>query len=378
MKVANINASEHLLERIEDTRVLDFILDVVRPLEFIYNHSLYHQIIWSHHSHFKSLPLLPIWKFEKRGYENIISLLHTIPIYFCDSRPKEIRGEDSIVEDSIIDVMGAYHSNRKGYTPYIELYLTDIDGAAQNNDIHFKWLVTKVLIHELAHAALDIFNWEHNRCSVENVSYHTKFGRWREESMANAITLKIIKDCGHRDFYDYAKHFMLSQPAEYALGVLMEDVGYWDFRSVFDSKMQGVDHTLQAEWLKYASGNPDWAGLKKWNEILDNKYVYLFDGEYYTSAQKVVYSIVGKVLSDYEKDNGAKMPVSTFRSLFPYIKTGVGMSYEPIEAISDFSRYQYKIELAEGDYALCDTWHNETLHKFIVNVKSLLTQYQNY
>jgi len=61
---------------------------------------------------------------------------------------------------------------------------------------------------------------------------------------------------------------MQSQPAEYALGVLMEDFRYRDFRSVFDSKEQGVDSNLQQEWLNYVKGTPDWEGLHKWNELL--------------------------------------------------------------------------------------------------------------
>lgn len=80
--------------------------------------------------------------------------------------------------------------------------------------------------------------------------------------MANAMTLKIIRDYGNKDFYDYATRFMKSQPAEYALGVLMEDVRYLDFISVFNSKKLGVDSNLQQKWLNYVKGTPDWDGLK--------------------------------------------------------------------------------------------------------------------
>ena len=59
--------------------------------------------------------------------------------------------------------------------------------------IGFKYLLTKVLIHELAHAALDIFNLV-DAPSSEKVFYDTDFGKWREESMANAVALRIIKD----------------------------------------------------------------------------------------------------------------------------------------------------------------------------------------
>ena len=86
--------------------------------------------------------------------------------------------------------------------------------------------------------------------------------------MANAIALRIIRDYWDIRFHDYAIDFMLSQPREYALGVLMEDFDYWDMRSVMDNKYKGVDQTLQDQWLDYVKGNPDWQGLKKWNERL--------------------------------------------------------------------------------------------------------------
>lgn len=264
MKIVNIDAPENLTEKVVRLSIPEFISEVVRPLEEDFYDCSHHQIIRGVHSYDINtpLPLSPIWKFERGRYENIAALLHAIPIYFRDSRPDIIRDDNSI-----IDPLGAYYSNRKGDSPYIELYLTAIDSSAGNDDKHFIWLFTQVLIHELAHAALDIFNLEDTPQS-EKVFYHTEFGRWREESMANAVALQIIKDCDNKDFYDYTKQFMQSQPAEYALGVLMENFGYRDFRSVFDSKEQGVDSNLQQEWLNYVKGTPDWEGLQKWNELL--------------------------------------------------------------------------------------------------------------
>ena len=375
MKIVNLDAPEHLAEKVVELEIPNFIIEVVRHLERDCDHLARHQIIRGvHSSHNTTLPLSPIWKFEKQGYENIANLVHTIPIYLRDSKPKEIRDENSI-----IDLLGAYYSNRKGDSPYVELYLTAIDSSAQNNEKQFKWLFTKVLIHELAHAALDIFNLERNNSAIEKIHYSSEFGRWREESMANAVTLRIIRDYGNKDFYDYATQFMQSQPAEYALGVLMEDFRYWDFRSVFDSKEQGVDSNLQQEWLNYVKGTPDWDGLNKWNDILHRKYVYVFEGKYYTSEEELVYDIVEKVLSDYEHQNGGKMPFATFSTLFPYIRTGVEMSYEPAQKVVGDSRYK-EFELADGNYSLYYYWNNKSLHNFIdmnkLNVN--IIEYKNY
>lgn len=377
MKIVNLDAPEHLAEKVVKLEIPNFITEVVRHLERgCYVHLARHQIIRGvHSSHNTTLPLSPIWKFEDTGYENIATLIHTIPIYLRDSKPEEIRDENSI-----IDLLGAYYSNnRKGDSPYIELFLSAIDNSINNDDNHFKWLFTKVLIHELAHAALDIFNLDRNNSVIEKIHYFSEFGRWREESMANAVTLRIIRDYGNKDFYDYATQFMQSQPAEYALGVLMEDFGYWDFRSVFNSKKQGVDSNLQQKWLNYVKGAPDWDGLNKWNDMLYSKYVYVFEGKYYTLEKELVYDIVEKVLSDYEHQNGGKMPFATFSTLFPYIRTGAEMSYEPAQKVVGDSRYK-EFELADVNYSLYCSWYNGSLHNFIdmnkLNVN--IIEYKNY
>ena len=375
MKIVNLDAPKHLAEKVVKLEIPNFIIEVVRHLERDCFHLACHQIIYGvHSSHNTTLPLSPIWKFKYTGYENIATLIHTIPVYLRDSKPEEIRDENSI-----IDLLGAYYSNRKGDSPYIELFLSAIDNSINNDENHFKWLFTKVLIHELAHAALDIFNLERNNSAIEKVQYSSEFGRWREESMANAVALRIIRDYGNKDFYDYATQFMQSQPAEYALGVLMEDFGWWDFISVFDSKKQGVDSNLQQKWLNYVKGTPDWDGLKKWNDMLDSNYVYVFEGKYYTSEEELVYDIVEKVLSDYEHQNGGKMPFATFSTLFPYIRIDAEMSYEPAQKVVGDSRYK-EFELADGNYSLYYFWNNESLHNFIdmnkLNIN--IIEYKNY
>ena len=379
MKIVNLDAPWHLAKKVVELEIPNFIIEIVQHLERDYYVCFdHHEIICGvHSSHNTTLPLSPIWKFRKPRYENIATLIHTIPIYLRDSKPEEIRDENSI-----IDLLGAYYSNRKGDSPYIELFLSAIDNSINNDENHFKWLFTKVLIHELAHAALDIFNLERNNSSVkEKIQYFSKFGRWREESMANAVTLKIIRDYGNKAFYYYAKLFMQSQPAEYALGVLMEDFGYRDFRSVFDSKKQGVDYNLQQKWLNYVKGTPDWDGLKKWNFMLHRKYVYVFEGKYYPLEQELVYDIVEKVLSDYEHQNGGKMPFDTFSMLFQYINiTDTNMAYEPAQKVVGDSDYKKEFELDDGNYSLYRYWDNESLHKFIdmdkLNVN--IIEYKNY
>ena len=371
MKIVNIDAPHELAVKIGHLLIPGFIVEVFRPLEGILYPRRQSMVEVHRYLRETTLPLKPVWKFAIARFYNIAVLLHTIPICLRDSRP-EIHEENSIV-----DLLGAYHSGRQGNSPYIELFLRAIDSSTNNDDVLFRWLFTKVLIHELAHAALDVFNLEQTRS--ERVSYNTSFGRWREESMANAMALRIIKDYGDGDFYDYAKQFMLSQPPEYALGVLMEGFDHWDFRSVFESKRRGVDSNLQQEWLNYANSTPDMDGLKKWNVLLDSNVVYYFEGKYYSTEEELVYDIVNKVVSDYEFKNGGKMSSVTFRTLFPYIETGAEMSYEPTQKVRGDIRYKKVIELADEDYSLYYSWNYNSFHKFIdKNILNVdLTEYKN-
>ena len=231
----------------------------------------------------------PVWKFECGKYENIAVLWHTIPIYLRGDDKRPILNQGQHEEKRIVDPLGAYISYGGNATPYIELYLTDIYETIREDiirrhptlhftlredrePVYFKNLVTIVLLHELAHAALDIFNLVADDTLTEKVSYDTDFGKWREESMANAVALKIINQYGNQTLQNYAKEVMELQPAEYALGVLMTDFAPDDFNSVFEAKIKGVDNKLQEEWLEYAQGeSPSWDGLKDWNKtLLDN------------------------------------------------------------------------------------------------------------
>ena len=119
--------------------------------------------------------------------------------------------------------------------------MQDIWDAAKENDLHFQWLVTKALIHALAHAALDIHNLENSEFVEDKVRHFTRFRLWREEEVAaNAITLRIIRDFGDSAFYAYAKAFMQEKDPEYTLDVEMENFEDLDFDRVFKAKYLGV------------------------------------------------------------------------------------------------------------------------------------------
>ena len=283
MKIINIDAPKEFVEKIWGVRIplpnsIKILLEEFEG-DYYDNFEVLQNIIKPHTSHSS------VWKFECGMYENIAVLRHTIPIHLRDKALEIDRFNNNC--KCIVDPLGAYISYWGRYTPHIELYLPKIYREAEkfhklckeqqllptNPSVleGFKFLSTIVLLHELAHAALDIFNLV-DAPSSEEVYYDTDFGKWREESMANAVALKIINRYGRDKFKNYAKKFMELQPAEYALGVKMVDFESSDFDSVFNAKIHGIAENLQQEWLDYAQGTPDWSGLKKWNADINGTF----------------------------------------------------------------------------------------------------------
>ena len=273
MKILNYDAPEELVIKVLEQAIPDFILEVIRKQEAAFYHGdeFYLQMLcplqcyeqgeesegFTPISFDQCLRPTPIRKFTRASYRNIVSLLHTIPVYLRKNKRDDDEGGD---------LLGAYYPDTNN--PYIELYMQDIWEAAKENDLHYKWLLTKVLIHELAHAALDVYNLENGKYIEEKVKYSTEFGKWREESMANAITLRIIREADDTAFYAYAKEFMLHQPDRYALGVLLENFEDLDFDSVLEAKYMGVPVNFAEEWMAYVQGTPDWEGLHQRNKEL--------------------------------------------------------------------------------------------------------------
>lgn len=264
MKIRNIDVDQEEVKRI--ACFSDFVLDTINTA-FKYEVAKLDKkdLISSEPVSDANISNCPIYKFANIDYCNIANLIHTIPIYLKKERPNKCSKKDRETNEDKIDRLGAYFSNQSNGTPYIEIYVQKIKESVKN-DTEYKWLFTKVLIHELAHAALDIYNWE-KFSGINNMPYTPDFGVWREESTANALTLMIIKRTNNEEFYSYAKEFMKKQPKEYQLGVLMEDFGYETFMSVMRNKIDGPSNQTD-DWLDYVNNNPTPDKLKEWNKKL--------------------------------------------------------------------------------------------------------------
>jgi hypothetical protein len=362
MKIVNIDAKEEDLREINLDDICRIVCDAVSLLEQ-----------------------------ELGGLKGIneLNLLNTIPINLKDN------GNDEN-EEGIIELLGAYYPRTIERNPYIELFVSPIKDSAKGDVQQFKWLFIKVLIHEFSHALFDINNYKKTGFVYNMINYYTEYGRWREESMANALALRVIKEYGDTDFYEYAKSFMLSQPPEYALGVLMEDFSSLDYKRYIDSKERGVNNDLKQIWLKYVkNGNPTPNLLKKWNVVFWGEYAYYFKENYYSSVRnlvpstgKLVVDIVMDKLNKFENEHGRKMTEAEFTDAFPNnieIETVTKWVNVPhIQCAYEFDSrpiYEYKIELKDGICYLASLkWNNDNLHKFLGKNRYAygFTEYQNY
>lgn len=371
MRITNINVPEILVEKVMHSDVIPFIYKVISPVERHYSClSPHHFLLDRFYRRTAALPHAPIRKLNEFEFENIACFLHTIPIYLRDTRPETV-GED----DNIIDALGAYFPNRQNDDPYIELFLSPIEKAAGGNMTHFRWLFTMTLLHELAHAALDTSNYFYNR-GITNVSTRSTFGHWLEESIANAAALHIINCFGDRDFYDFTRQFMLSQPEEYALGVLMEEHAHRGLYEVYRCKEFGVNPHLQNEWLDYVKGNPDTEELHNWHFVLTMPTSYSFRGKYFWHPSYLVYAVVLAVLSDHFDKTGTKMTIAEFQRLFPCITVSDRPAYGTMDLLNETSKDQ-PLDLADGTLYLSNLWSTlQQVMEFLGRTSCCITVYR--
>lgn len=396
MKIVNIDATDGACNKLYSCNCLEFVLDVVGSLKFEVLPLLHRPIDIPHHGETPvELPLSPIHKFEKESYENVFNLLHTIPIYLRNNR---LSAAPNRTLNDILDGFGAYRPNRENGKPYVELYVDDILSCANGND-EFKWLFTQTLIHELAHAALDINNCERYDNATEKLSYEEKFSEFREESMANAVALRIISDYGDTDFFNFSEQFkyinfsahfrqlrsdfsiaVKRHDEYYELGLNMIDFNNSDFRSVMDGKRNGVNKILQEAWLKEVPRRPGF--YQNWNNTLSASTVYKYDDFYYYSANSEY--LVLEIIQNYIKQN-SPMSLKQLRSAFPYYEIQGNEQYHLLTPDLSDSDYvtadMYILHLSDGDYALYRHWNDDELAYFVWLAKCQgfeITRIDNY
>ncbi|MBN1184075.1 MAG: hypothetical protein JXB49_17405 [Bacteroidales bacterium] len=122
--------------------------------------------------------------------------------------------------------------------------------------IGYHLLLTKIIIHEFAHAIMDYEN--------ENSKVDTSEGfyRWIEEPFANWFVLKYFESYGYGDAFNKVAEFIKDQPINYRLGWNFSfsgiDENLWSRWSMIKGK---VTNRKKKRWLKFAHQSKDYTNV---------------------------------------------------------------------------------------------------------------------
>lgn len=129
-------------------------------------------------------------------------VINDIPIHF---------GKQKVYKDyDDGEYLGLYRRNNDG-TREIILFEDAIQAEAKGDNDYLKNLIWKVIIHEYAHAMMDTL--QDNKIKIQD----PKLYKYREESLANAFALKVLKSSGSG--FSKIEDFVKSQPEEYRHGL---------------------------------------------------------------------------------------------------------------------------------------------------------------
>lgn len=101
---------------------------------------------------------------------------------------------------------------------------------ASNNHVSFEALLTFVLLHELMHLMMDVF--DDNEFGIKDEGNFKDLGQlwqlygyFREESLANALALHLCDSRGNKALaYSILEHFVQNQTIPYQTGLLYKDL----------------------------------------------------------------------------------------------------------------------------------------------------------
>ena len=233
----------------------------------------------------KDVPIYLVTKKQSTKYFTIGYFGHKEKVHVPEDKKKGKYNdkEDELNRTSIFDLWGCYtcdYSKKSSYGiedshPRIFIWVDKIFNKVKRDKHLFNILTTKVILHELAHAMMDVHlvgKHEDNTIKKEGPK---KFIFNKEESLANAIALSLIKN--HIDITDYCflKEIVKCQPQSYSSGLkLLDENG-----QVFDDLM--YHWMLMKLWGKYPK-----KACQEWNKYFNNSEI--FDKEELTKMDKKI------------------------------------------------------------------------------------------
>jgi len=157
-----------------------------------------------------------------------VRLINNVPSKVTNNIPKREKKSKDDDFYPATEVLGYY--TREDGKPLIYIAVDTIKSIADRSKIvsYFKNTLAKVLIHEFAHARMDM-NGENSKGGVNT---------WIEEAMANLWTLETLERASKTDkkfktLFEFTKDFIKKQPENYAFWLKLYDMGI-----VFDERWQ--------------------------------------------------------------------------------------------------------------------------------------------
>ena len=138
----------------------------------------------------------------------------------------------------------------------------------KNNNISFEALLTFVLLHELMHLMMDVFD-EHEFGIKDEGNFKDLgqlYGYFREESLANALALHLCDSTGNEALaYSILEHFVQNQTIPYQTGLLYKDLFEKAVKNWMKCKTgKYLTKQLAKEWLlEITEEKPDPNNLRR-------------------------------------------------------------------------------------------------------------------
>lgn len=147
-------------------------------------------------------------------------------------------------------------------------HIYETSNKYKDNNISFEALLTFVLLHELMHLMMDVFD-EHEFGIKDEGNFKDLgqlYGYFREESLANALALHLCDSTGNKALaYSILEHFVQNQTIPYQTGLLYKDLFEKAVKNWMKCKTDKyLTKQLAKEWLlEITEEKPDPNNLRR-------------------------------------------------------------------------------------------------------------------
>lgn len=292
---------------------------------------------------------------------------------------------------SVFDLLGVYVRQYPAFRtndmteswPQIYIWVDKVSSIAGDNHNHFDALLTQVIGHELMHAFMDIdlLGCDHLRSYRIKQSLYTL----KEECLANALSLLMLKSCLDKDQWKFVTDFVKTQPFAYKLGLdyakagemtVMEALNSWlEIKGTGKLNKDALDY-----WLHYIfekkSYDRQQLELYEIGLVSSKGRVFRYKSKMYSDNDVAV-----KVIKDYIKTKKCKLTRQDLKDAFP---DGLNEYHNVFIDYPELSRFAPKkgsgwadvveknmINCIDGDLAICNYWHPNSMPAFVENAKRL-------